>query len=474
MGKRFGRNQCGTLYRRFNGKKYYDLDDPDAAEGIIWLRYMQGGKTTEQSLNTSNVAKAKQEQASIIGTLKLASEEEVLTLRLNRVKSEKQKGWEKQNPPLKLSESWAAYFGSSERPDTGNDTLRYYKSYLDHFIDWLKEKHPEAERLLDITSDIAQQYTVHLNNSKFSPNTYNKHVSFLCLMFNVLAVPAHLNQNPFAHIRKKKLQTSVRRELTIEELKNILGRANGDLMLLLYLGVFTGLRLGDCCTLKWSEVDLDRGLIRRVPNKTKTHHQKPVLVGIPPILHSKLAEIPKDKHNGFVLPKYAENYLYRNPKGSPTRQADIVKEIQAHFIDCGISTIREGTGFIERIDPDTGAKKLIHSGKRAIVEVGFHSLRHTYVSLHAERGTSPAIIQAVVGHGNPAMTAHYTHIGEDATRRAAGALDLSSAGKSSKAPLPDWAKQQITEIKDLIGQFSSKGSAKLKKELLGRIEALVQ
>lgn len=50
------------------------------------------------------------------------------------------------------------------------------------------------------------------------------------------------------------------------------------------------------------------------------------------------------------------------------------------------------------------------TGKRAVIAVGFHSLRHTYVSLHAERGTPAAMIQNIVGHSNLAMTRHYTHV----------------------------------------------------------------
>ena len=61
-----------------------------------------------------------------------------------------------------------------------------------------------------------------------------------------------------------------------------------------------------------------------------------------------------------------------------------------------------------------GKSKSVHTGNRAVLEVGFHSLRHTYVSLHAESGTPAGIIQANVGHSNPAMTRHYTHVSETA------------------------------------------------------------
>ena len=84
-------------------------------------------------------------------------------------------------------------------------------------------------------------------------------------------------------------------------------------------------------------------------------------------------------------------------------------------------------------------------------EVGFHSLRHTYVSLHAERGTPQAVVQAIGGHGTPSMTTHYTHIGEETARRVAGVLDISGEEAGSgqdalQAPLPEWAKKKVADI----------------------------
>jgi hypothetical protein len=55
----------------------------------------------------------------------------------------------------------------------------------------------------------------------------------------------------------------------------------------------------------------------------------------------------------------------------------------------------------------------------------------------------------VRGHGNPAMTAHYTHIGEDTARRAAGVLDSSikdAECEEVRTPLPQWARELIDEL----------------------------
>lgn len=233
--------------------------------------------------------------------------------------------------------------------------------------------------------------------------------------------------NPFEKVRRMKLKTETRRELTIAELRTILTSATGELQTLLAIGTFTGLRLGDCCTLTWGEVDLDRGLIRRIPNKTAKSGKR-VLIGIPEALADVLSLIPTDRRTGYVLPHFAELYTYRNAQGRPTKQPDIAKEIQSHFTACGIQTHKAGTGTA--------------TGKRAVVEVGFHSLRHTYVSLHADRGTPQALIQGNVGHSNPAMTAHYLHVSEETAIRTAQVLTLDEP-KNTARTVPDWIAEKL-------------------------------
>ena len=288
-------------------------------------------------------------------------------------------------------------------------------------------------------------------------------MSFLKLFFRVLAEPARMKANPFEGISHKKLRPHARRELSLAELKAILESASGELQTLFYLGTFTGLRLGDCCTLKWGEVDLDRGIITRVPNKTRSRGAKPVKIGIPSALFNKLSETPPRKRRGYVLPEHAALYTHANTEGRPIRRSVITNAIQAHIRKLGINTHDEGTGIQIKPDPNNPGEYIeVPTGKRAVVEVGFHSLRHTFVSIHAERGIARAVVQAVVGHGSPAMTQHYEHIGEEAAKKAALAMPsniVDAEFEVLRDPLPSWAVE-------LVEGMGSKNWKKTKAELL--------
>jgi len=84
-------------------------------------------------------------------------------------------------------------------------------------------------------------------------------------------------------------------------------------------------------------------------------------------------------------------------------------ESQDHFSNCGLKVHKPGTGT---------------DSKRAVVEVGFHSLRHTFVSLCCESNAPLAVVESIVGHSHPARTRRYTHVGEIAAGLAVAALPL--------------------------------------------------
>ena len=347
------------------------------------------------------------------------------------------------NPPLTIADAWTAYKDSQNRPQSGEATLKDYQIQFGIFCKWLKTQPENPIYLRDVTPELAERFAAYLSNSGRSATTFNKYITFLHLLFETLEKPGRIITNPFIKkvITRKKLNksnTNSRRELSIEELKNILNSAQGDMALLMALGTFTGLRLGDCCTLKWNEIDLINRVIKRVPNKTAGRKNKPVLIGIPGPLYERLAGIAPKKRCGFLLPEFANKY--RTASGRNI----ITNTIQDFFKGIGIETQRPGTGI--KWIPDEKTGKLKRTGTRAVVDVGFHSLRHTYISIHSNAGTPQAIIQGNVGHSNPAMTEHYTHISMEAARQVAGALETPFMDIQAVVIPPEPERDKLAEL----------------------------
>jgi integrase len=318
------------------------------------------------------------------------------------------------NPPLTVIGAWSAYRTAPGRPDSGKRTLSDYEGYFGALYDWLKRSHPDITALRDVTTEMAGEYTAYLTGErKLSANSFNKHVRFLELLFRVLKNPARLTENPWEGIKRKKVFSESRRKLEMDELKAVCAAASGEMRMLFALGIYTGLRLGDAATLRWAEVDLRRQIIIRVPNKIARSQRKnkDVFIPIHPVLAVMFSELPREDRGEYVLPDTAALYL-ANPSA-------LSKRIHDHFEVCGLKTHLLGTG--EGTD------------KRAVVKVGFHSLRHTFVSLCRESNAPLSVVEAIVGHSNPEMTRLYTHVSVPASSTAVNALP-SVIGESPTLP----------------------------------------
>jgi integrase len=354
---------------------------------------------------------------------------------------------DEQNPPLLLNAAWAAFLASPNRPDSGESTLRQYAFQWQAFADWMKKAHADKPAVRDASKEIAEDYASTLNHGRLSPSTYNKHLNLLSLVFRVVKHKARLTSNPWDDIQRKRIMPHSRRELTIDELKKVCQSATGQLKILLALGVYSGLRLGDCATLRWAEVDLARGIIRRIPNKTARRNPKPVLVPIHPVTRTMLEGIPKEARDEFVLPEIAALY---------NRRIDLVTDVvQNHFKVCGIKAHKPGTG---------------KQGKRAVVEVGFHSLRHTFVSLCRASNAPLSVVESIVGHSSPAMTQHYTHTGELAAGQAVALLPFV-VGEAIPVTPKFEPEAVLNEAKVLVKNMAANNWKQTKASLLSLLSS---
>ncbi len=340
---------------------------------------------------------------------------ETVKARLEGAKTELVSLGEEKFPPLVIADAWTTFERSPERPDSGDATLRQYRSEFRRFETWVAKAHPEIKTLRDVTEAHANAYAKDLAEAKASASTFNQHVGFLRLLWRVLRKEAQHTANPWELIRRRRLTMTTRRELTVDELRRVCGNAAGEMRLLFALGIYTGMRLGDCATLRWGEVDLVRNVIRRIPMKIARRKKTPIHIPIHAVLSALLNELPPRERRNDVLPELAKMYRCDS--------AALSKRIQAHFEASEIST-----------HSDSQEKRI-----KAAVDVGFHSLRHTFVSLCREANAPLAVVEAIVGHSSPAMTRHYTHVSDHAAGMAVALLptvigDGKQKQKKKKAP----------------------------------------
>ena len=416
--------RSGYLYQKVKG-------------GVWYVRWMIDGKVFIRSTGETTQKGAEAKRRQIMAPFAVGSELDLLQNVAGRIsgqQAELSRIDEQEHPPLKIADAWEAYEQTSKRPDSGEGTLAMYKGQWARFAAWSEQNYPKSS-LRDVDEARAQAYADDLAKAGFSANTFSKHLGLLALVFRSLAREGRIGINPWDDIQRKRAATHSRRELTIEELRRVCTTATGELRTLLAIGLYSGLRLGDAATLRWAEVDMERGEIRRIPNKTGRHNPKPVIVPLHPTLAALLDETPKSRRHGPVLPGLSARY--------EERRDDVTSDIQRHLWNCGISCHAPGTGWQIKLDAEkkpvltkAGNVQLeqVKSKKSAVLEVGFHSLRHSFVSLCRSANVPLSVVESIVGHASPAMTRHYTHVGEEAAKSAVNMLpDINADAVDAKA-----------------------------------------
>ena len=310
------------------------------------------------------------------------------------------------------------------------------------FREFLREKHPDALWLSDVTKPMAEEYislvrsngryirTVHGEpgweyenpSRRLAAKTCNDIQIILAWVFKVLRADAGLLDNPFDGIPKAFSRGETREAFTPGEVRLILASEDRFAGAVFLVAMLTGLREGDVCTLRWREVDLDGGWIRRVQRKTSD----PVSIPVLPRLREFLEGLPR--RGEYVLPEHAEIYL-RSPSSVSARTKSLLESL-------GIETTRGIDGRDRRI---------------SVRDV--HSCRHTFATLAVLSGVPDPVIQSILGWQSPTMLARYTaHITDAMRGEYASALsswfaaNVESSAPSSRVRLIELARSCPDEL----------------------------
>ena len=196
--------------------------------------------------------------------------------------------------------------------------------------------------------------------------------------------------------RHKQIERRHKRELqegvdfpTKDEIRAMLGRAEGRLRALLVAAIFTGLRASELRGLRWEDVELDRAVltVRQRADRWNT-------IGSPKSDSGK-REVPLApmvvntlKEWRLACPKGALGLVFPNSKGN----VDTLPNI--HRRQLGPLQVAAGVA-ADKLHP----------------KYGLHSLRHTAASLFIEHGFTPKRVQGLMGHSTIQMTFDtYGHI----------------------------------------------------------------
>jgi integrase len=291
-------------------------------------------------------------------------------------------------------ESWAA----NKKRETAESTGDRYSKVASQFIESLGKRAAIDVSLLSSRDILAFRDDL---GKRVSTSTTNQAVKVVRMALKDAVGENLASANAAAAVRPAKskgARPNARRAFTLGELRRILTCAAGEWRGMILFGLYTGQRLGDVASVTWQNIDLTRGELAFVSQKTGRR----MLIPIAAPLHRYLEE--SDAGEDPKQPLFPLAYATKR-----------VGTLSNQFYE-----ILADAGLVPR-------RKHVASGKgranrRAFNELSFHALRHTATSLMKNAGISPAIVQDVIGHDSPAISANYTHIDQAAKRTAVESL----------------------------------------------------
>ena len=289
----------------------------------------------------------------------------------------------------------------TKKPETAPATLYFYRNSLGKFLDF---PGPRADHPI---TEVTKQDVIAFRNwvsTQVSAKTTNHGLRAVKSFFKSAREDDVIPEDPAASVKgvQKEATTSKKRAFTLDELRAVLDVADPEWKSMILFGLYTGQRLADVATVRWSNVDLVKSEISLTTRKT----DKVMILPIAAPLRRYLEGVPSTDDGDAPLHPRAFAVVERLSKSGG---------LSGQFIDLlAQAGIRE-----KRAHRSRGIGR---SAQRQAAGLSFHSLRRTATTLLHEAGVPAAVVQSLIGHDSEEVHQLYVAVGKEAMASAAATL----------------------------------------------------
>jgi integrase len=275
----------------------------------------------------------------------------------------------------------AAYAGAwlaQKKLECKASTNEHYGKGINKFLAFL------GERSNADLSEIEKRSIVAFRDSlipKVSIKTANHDCKTIKMLFRAARRDGYIDVDPaeFVPALKRDSNAPSRRPFTLAEIRKVLEVADEEWQSLILFGLYTGQRLGDLAALTWGNLDLERNEICFITRKRDKRLIVPIAA---PIRRHILSHPPKSDAPDAAV----------HPRAFATLKKDKrVRHLSAQFGD-----LLATAGLRPKLPHSS--RGIGRNAHRGTLDLSFHCLRHTAVSLLRDAQVPEAAVMELVGH----------------------------------------------------------------------------
>lgn len=267
-----------------------------------------------------------------------------------------------------------------------------------------------------------------------SPKTLTNLRNMMHLAFGQAVKNQLLRENLVESVRLPKSPKQEMRVLSREEQERLVQAARyapEPAAFGIIFDLFTGLRIGELCGLRWENVDLEQQLFQVCETRNRLPNFDDA---IPTSTSVRTVQTTKTDHSRRTV--YIMDGLLQDFKAYKAVQDSISAQYPGYNSDGYVFCQENGEPYEPRTYQDLFKRCVRRAG---IADANFHSLRHTFATRSLEQGMDVVTVSRLLGHANPSITLDkYGHALDDHKRKSIEKLgDLyggTSRAKIGEAP----------------------------------------